>query len=327
MDSAKPSAAVIIAAILAMLGSLFMMLCLGLGLMGLYLAPGGMDVTGAPPFAFAAVATGMVFTFAVCVLGVFTGIGLLRLRNWARISALIWAGFTVLFCSLVLIGLLVLPFPPLPATGQSINIGTVKLMIAVIYGLPILIGAWWLALFNQKETKSLFKGSTVLTSPEVAVKPRCPLPVAIVAGLMLFSVTGMFMAPLMHLPISVILFGQRQHGELGAFLYAASTVLYLAAAIGLLRLKRWSYPLAVGQYVFWMVSGAVTLLRGNYVQNMQEVLADMHITEAQGNITQIVSNRFFMLFSLIPGLLLLVILLYYRSRFLQAAAAAESSRS
>src|SRR5215471_9009433 len=40
-------------------------------------------------------ATASVFT-AMGVFGIFTGLGLFRLKNWARISALIWGGIIVL---------------------------------------------------------------------------------------------------------------------------------------------------------------------------------------------------------------------------------------
>ncbi len=325
MGSSKPPASVILSAILAILGSLFSMLCLGLGLMGLYLTPAGRDVPAVPQFARAAATIMFVIMFVVAIVGVSTGIGLFKLKNWARISALIWAGITVLFCTLGVIGILFLPFPAMPTT-QNVNVSAVKGLLVFSYGLPILVGVWWLVLFNQEKTKALFRGTSVLSPSAVPVTPRCPLPVAIIAGFMLFSVVGMFMLPLMHLPVSVIFFGQRLRGELGAFLFATTTVLYLAAALGLLKLKRWSYPLAIGLQVFWMISGVVTFLRPNYMQNMQEIFSEMHLPEVSADVIQMINNRFFAFASLLPGLLLLGILLYYRKRFLQAVAAAKISR-
>jgi hypothetical protein len=326
MNSSKPSASVIIAAILAILGSLFAMLCLGLGLMGLYLGPaanGSPEVPAIPQPVVAAATAGIVFLFVLSVVGIITGIGLFQLKNWARMSALIWAGIAVLFCTLTVVAILIFPFPTLP-TAQSTNMTSVKALLVVFYGIPIVVGVWWLILFNQKNTRALFTDNSVVIAPAVPLTPRCPLPVAIIAGFMLFSVVGMFMMPLMHLPVTIIFFGQRLRGELGAFLFASTTVLYLAAAIGLLSLKRWSYPLAIGLQIFWMISGTVTFLRPNYMQNMREIITEMHLPETSANVVLLVNNRFIAFASLVPGLVLLGILLRYRKRFLQAVAAAES---
>ena len=325
MSSSKPPASIIVAAIVAVLGSLLTMLSMALGLIGFYLAPAGKDLSGAPPFAIAVASGAFVFMLVFSAFGVLTGLGLLQLKNWARISALVWSGLAVFFCSLAMLFVLVLPFPPMPGAAQNVNIAGVKAVLGIIYGLPILIGVWWIILFNEKGTKALFARKLLQTERETPVTPHCPLPVALIAALMLFSVAGMFLMPLMHMPVTIIFFGQRLRGELGAFLFAATTVLYLASAIGLLGLKRWSYPLTIGLQVFWMVSGVVTFLRPNYARNVQEIFSEMHMPEAaSGNISELMHNRFFALASLIPGVIMLGILLYYRRRFLQSANAAET---
>jgi hypothetical protein len=328
MNAQKPSASVIVAGILAILGSLFMMLCLGLGLMGLYLTPaakGGPEVPPIPPFALTAATIMLVVMFLVAIFGIFTGIGLFQLKKWARISALVWAGITVLFSSIALAFLMILPFPTVP-NAQGANLAAVKGMLAIFYGLPILIGVWWLILFNQKKTKTLFEGAPTLSPSAAPVEPRCPIPLAILAGFMLFSVMSMFLVPFMHVPVTMILFGQRLRGEFGAFLFSAFTVLNLAAAIGLLKLKRWGYWLAFGLYGFAVVSGTVTVLRSNYAQNMREIFSEMRMPEASGPVLDMVNNRFFAFFTLIPILIILGILAHYRSRFLQASAARESAK-
>ena len=333
MSTSKPSAAVIIAGIVAILGSLFMMLCLGLGLMGLYLTPATKarpDVPPIPPFAITAATILFVVMFFVAAFGILTGIGLFQLKNWARISALVWAGITVFFSSITLVAILVIPFGSLPnAQGAGVNVAGVKAVLAIFYGVPIVIGVWWLILFNQKNTKALFAGTTavsVLSEPTAPTEPRCPLPLAILAGFMLFSVIGMFLVPFMHVPVTMILFGQRLRGEFGAFVFAAITVLNLAAALGLLKLKRWGYWLTFSMYGFAAISGTVTALRGNYAQNMREIFSEMKMPETSGPVLELLNNRFFALGSLVPILVILGLLAYYRQRFLQAAAAAESRK-
>jgi hypothetical protein len=321
MSVQKASASVIVSGVLAILGSLFFMLCLLLGLMGLYLTPPQRDV----PANFASLAAVMLaFLFPVAILGILTGLGLFRLKNWARISALIWAGLLVFFNSITVIVLLFMAFPAVPS-APNVNVGVVKVIGAVIYGVPILIGVWWLVLFNSTSIKMQFVGISPALSPDVPVQPRCPLPIAIIAGFMLSSVLAMFAVPLMHLPISVIMFGERLRGELGGFLYALSAVLYLAAAIGLLRLKRWSYLLSIGLHAFWMISGVVTFLRPNYAQNMQEILSQIHMPETSTASLQLLHNPVFAVFIMFPGVLILSLLFYYRKRFLAASSSANSS--
>lgn len=321
MTSPKASASVIAAGAIAILGSLFMMLCTLLALLGVSMHSAQQS---SPESALSMFRATFVLFFAVAVFGVFTGIGLLRLRNWARISALVWAGGTVFICSLALIFILLIPFP-IPPTMPGLNMAAAKTVIVVIYSVPIMIGIWWLILFNQASTKTQFLGTSVRASPALPTNLRCPMPVAIIAGFMLFSVLGMFAMPLLHMPITTILFGHRVRGELGNFFFASSTVLYLAAAIGLLKLKRWSYPLSLGLYAFWTLSGLVTFLSPNFAQLMQEVYAEMKMPASSAATLPLLNNRALALFGLLPTVLLVGILLYYRKRFMEAADAAESS--
>ncbi len=311
----------IAAGILAILGSLLIILSVAVGLMGLYLTPAQKDV---PVFASSVAAVMFGVMFFVAIFGIFTGIGLLRLKNWARLSALVWAGITVFFCSLGIITILLIPFPAVP-TAPNVNMAAIKGFVAAFYAAPILIGIWWLILFNKASIKAQFTDAVPLTATDTPTLPRCPLPVAIIAGFMLFSVLGMFAMPLLHMPIAMILFGHRIRGEFGSFLFASTTVLYLAAAIGLLRLQRWSYPLSLGLYAFWTLSGVTTFLSPRYPQIMTEVFSEMNLPESSTAGLQMVSSRAFALFTLIPTLIVVAILLYYRKRFWEASAAAHTA--
>jgi hypothetical protein len=315
MSPTKASAAVIAAGIHAILGSLFWIFCLLLGVLGLSLAPAQKELPG---ISRAGLSVFLLIFLAVAVFGIFTGVGLIRLRNWARISALAWAAITAVFSAFLLIAILVIPFPPVPDT-PGVSVGTIKAVMAIFYGIPILIGVWWLILFNQLSTKAQFIGNSAPKLIQTSPLPRCPLPVAIIAGIMLFSVLGMFAMPLLRMPVFMILFGHRMRGEFGNFLFASTTVLYLAAAIGLLRLKRWSYPLSLGLYGFWTLSGVVTFLSPNYKQILQETFSEMHVPESSAMSLQFISSPAFALFSLIPTLMIVGILLYYRTRFWAAS--------
>ncbi len=245
----------------------------------------------------------------IAIFGIFTGINLIRLKNWARLSALVWAGMTVVFGAIALASIMALTFPE-NTGGSPVNIHYMKAIVAAMYGIPILVGIWWLVLFNQKSVKAQFMGTTVAIEETTTGKPRCPLPIAIFAGFLLFSVACMFAMPLVHMPVFMILFGHRLQGELGAFVFASMAVLYLASAIGLLTLKRWSYPLIIGLSAFWLASGLVTLLGGNYVPMMQEMFTEMHMPESSVASMQLFQNKTFAVFALLPGAFILGLLVF-----------------
>src|SRR5271168_4267924 len=95
-NSAKPSASVIAAGVVAILGGLFYLLTSIFVLMGMRLAS-QQDPTVLPPIVRSWMIGFTGFLICLAIFGVATGVGLLLLRNWARISALIWAGFSVFF--------------------------------------------------------------------------------------------------------------------------------------------------------------------------------------------------------------------------------------
>src|SRR6202035_4629467 len=58
----------------------------------------------------------LILFLACAVFGIFTGVGLLRLRNWARISAMVGSGIVLFFCTFLL---LIFVFVPLPVPPDS----------------------------------------------------------------------------------------------------------------------------------------------------------------------------------------------------------------
>ena len=188
-----------------------------------------------------------------------------------------------------------------------------------------MIGIWWLLLFNQSAIKEQFlAGAPVDGQPVSNPQPRCPLPLAILAGFTIFSAGFSLLLPFTNFPVNPILFGYRFQGVFGVVLFYLSAALVLAGAIGMLRLKRWSYPLMLAQYFFWMASGIITLVRPNYDLNLHEMLAQMNLPEGQMGQAAIAQTRVFGVLSLIPGVLLIWLMLYFHTRFVEACAAREA---
>ena len=142
---------------------------------------------------------------------------------------------------------------------------------------------------------------------------------------MTFSFVMVFLMALLHFPLPVVMFGHLLRGQLGAAVLALTTVLTLAAAVGLWKLKHWSYPLIIALQSFWLISAAVTFLSPSYEQNMREVFEEMHMPEtAWAPEMYMRSHAWVMIMGLLPSLVILLILLYYRVPFHNAADRAKS---
>jgi hypothetical protein len=340
MPSSRPSGSVIAAGIVAIVGSSLVVLGQCFALFGLFLVktlPASQNL----PAPMKTITFAVLFFFiAIAIFGIFTGIGILRLRNWARISALVWAGVTVFFISVSLLFLVVMPFPDIFAppslpdvpAAPPVPMLAVKALLFVFYSIPLGIGIWWLVLFNHKRIGEQFAATSVPTTtsvldqPKAPVHPRCPLPVAVIAGYLLFSFATVLVLPLLHFPLPVILFGRRIHGSPGFSIFLFTAVLLAFVAIGLLRLKRWSYPLLLGLQLFWLASGTITFLGPNYQRQMQEALDEMPFPQSGTSVQFFLHSRSWAIAALLPSMAVVIFLLYYRDRFMKAVEDAEQAK-
>jgi len=327
MNPSGPSSSVVAAGVVGILASLITILIAALAIFGFSLMPPESASPALPPFA-KSMAVAMMFLLAgLAIFGLFTSVGVLHLKNWARISILVWGGVMVAFCGLALPFAMFMPLPDAPAEAPM-ALPFVRLLVTMVYGIPLLIGVWWLFLFNQRAVKEQFLGVTPGDGQFAApARPRCPLPLAILAGFSIVSAGFSLLLPFTNFPASVILFSHRFHGATGVVLFYLSAAILLAGAIGMLRLKRWSYPLLLGQYFFWMASGTVTLVSPNYERNIQEILSQMSLPESPVGQASFAQTRVFGILSLIPGVLLIWLLLYCHTRFVEACAAKEAQQS
>src|SRR3984893_1513545 len=150
----------------------------------------------------------MAFFSGLAVFGIFTGVGVLRLKNWARISALVWSGITAAICGF---GLAFLAFIPLPIPASSptpVSIMTlVRVTTGLFYAVPLVIAIWWLILFNRKAISAQFVASGVdipldasgfPTQTTSDARPALPLPITVVAVFLLLSLFSVFLLPFVH---------------------------------------------------------------------------------------------------------------------------------
>ena len=150
-----------------------------------------------------------LFLFLLAIFGIFVGVGILRRRNWARISILIWGGLMAFFSAITMVATFFvmnnLP-PTLPNAAETAPFMAVfKWVLVLFYAIPLGVGIWWLILFTREAVVDNFNplsarlhpGKTLDASgfPQepppppsyVPGGPACPLPLLIIAGLDIFS--------------------------------------------------------------------------------------------------------------------------------------------
>jgi hypothetical protein len=330
-ETAKPSisapASVIAAAVIALLGSVFMLFATSLGFGAVLLihfpASGPQAL---PPFVRLSVL--VIYGLMIClsIFGIVTGIGLILLRNWARISAMVWAGVCVFFAA---IGIPIAFFMTLPGTPNALNapeetIHVVRWFILILYGLPLIVGVWWLILFNRKTVKAQFARHSVPLDPTAPQETRRPLPVTVLAWFFISSVVNVVIVPFLPFSFPVIIFGYPIPGAGGKIFMLLNCLLLIVAGIGLLKLKPWSYPLTIAFQLFWLVSGLFTAMSTNHDALMTLVFTDMtnamHVPQSFYSTADFLRNmhRFIFVSFLVP-IAIVVMLFYYRKRFLEAA--------
>jgi hypothetical protein len=336
--STNPSASIIAAAIIEILCSVLAALGTAGACVIFLFAPMPASGPQLPTAAKSMMAGMMIFFFALAIFGIFTGVGLMRLKEWARITTLVWAGVTVFFSAVILLFAIFMPFPAVPnQPAESAQLA--RVVLASFYEIPSAIGIWWLVLFNRKAIVTQFSTRNASLAPDIAIlpgepfssmvsvpaaKPSCPLPLAVVAGFSILSSLSLVFLLFMRMP--AVIFGHAIHGPAGTGIWALSCAIYLITGIGLLLLKPWSHVLAMGMQFFWLLSGTVSLLSNNYEKILRESLASMPMTANQPYGADYFQHmRSFSLMGLMFPVLILGILIYYRPRFLEAASRAAST--
>lgn len=331
-NSPKASPSIVAAAVVAILAGLVVFLCTSLGALGISLTTMPSDIPPLPPVVRTAALITLGVLASVSLFGIATGIGLLYLRNWARISILIWGALSVFFGA---VGIPIVIFtslapsvdaPNLPAESMQL----VHWILTFVYGLPLILGVWWLVLFNHKAIKAQFAAAAGSSDPGVPRRPRCPLPIAVLAWFYVSSILNLLFLPFLPSHVPLFVFGWVLPGSVGLTVLIVSCLAFFVCGVGLLKLKPWSYTLTMGLQLFWLASTVVSVLSPNYKAVMdsflKEMQASMHLPETQFSAANFSHNYGW---TVVLGLLfagaILGLLVYYRPRFLEAATATATS--
>lgn len=189
---------------------------------------------------------------SLAALGIWTAIGLLKLRPWARTSIMVFAGITAIMCVFTLAFVLLMPFPAPPNIDAS-KVLVVKSGMIVIFAIPALIGAWWLIQFNRPGTKLAFASSSPM-----AARDR-PLSVAIIGWMQLLG--GVFSVIPMVAATPLFLAGAFLTGWPARSGYALLGAVGIYTGWGLLRLNETARKVALASLSLSALNGMlITLL-------------------------------------------------------------------
>ena len=174
--------------------------------------------------------------------GVSAGIGLLKLRPWARVATLVFGGVMAALCLGAMVTVFSMPMP----NGANIEprvAASIRPILAVAYGIPLLIGVWWLVQFNRAGTKAAFgEGPDAPVAVPGAPPPR-PLSISIIGWWLIVSGALSIMPAFSRMP--GMAFGVLLTGWSATLLYVVFAAVQISAGAGLLKLQEPARVLAL----------------------------------------------------------------------------------
>jgi hypothetical protein len=263
-----------------------------------------------------------IFCLAVGAYIFFCGIGIMRLRRWARISLMIIGGFMLFFglagVIVAWIALVAMPLPGPPGVNAII-----AGLLVLVYGTPIALAVWWLILFTRRSVVAQFDARRATLPSGLSIqfrKPGCPLPISIVGWFSLMTVLNLVILSFLPFSIPVVLFSRVLHGMIAYFLLAFLAAALIASGIGLLRLQRWSHPFNLSLQVLYTANLLVTILSPAYPGQVRAMLAEMHLPAMPPGVPDFLKYApYISLAGILMPLGCAFCLLYWREAFFRAA--------
>jgi len=264
----KRSAGVTASAVIVFIGSTLVLLLGALSLLGVALAS---PSEGQPHFFRYIMWFFLALMFGGAGWGIATGVGLLLLEDWGRISILIFSGLLLFFG---IPGLLMDPFMPIQQSpGLPGNfVLFMRISLAVFYGILAALGVWWMIFFTRKSVRAQFQGT-----PEYALQPPAsparPISITIIGWYLLISAFISVFFLFIHIPI--FLLGFMINGWASSLFMLGCGIVQLVMGAGLLKLKPWCRILAIGYFSFFTFNEVLMVVipgsEARYEQAMKSV--------------------------------------------------------
>jgi hypothetical protein len=310
-------------AIIAILGSL------SFGVLGIFMVLGAMILARTPgvpalqaPYPSSLpIATilgiEVAITFALAVFGIVSAIGLLRLKNWARVSFLVFGVVLAFGAGSGLLGSIMglVAMPPMPPpnpdvppgfmTGAFLSMAFVALMLGAL-------AAWWLVYFSRRTIKVQFMGEAAAALPR-----RGPLSITIIGWLLVVGSGWLVPFALIFPRYPAMMLGMIVEGWPSRAFYFLFGTFSLVSGIGLLKWRRWAHSMALGLYAFGIINVALAFVTGA-LPRMQEMIQALLPPTPYSNFQATVSLRFGMIAGLAFSVVMLWFLISRRRAFLNA---------
>jgi len=262
-----------------------------------------------------------VFFFLSALVVAVAGVEVIRLRRWARMAMLVVAACLLFFG---LIGIVVILFTifvaaPVPAVSKTV----LAAVLSFIYGVPVAIAVWWLILFSKRSVREQFEGTApTLPAPpgrSVLNNPRCPLAVRIVGWYLASFVLVIPFLPFVPAYLPAYYFGYVFRGPAATLLLILQFALLSVPGIGLLLLKRWSYPVVLASQAVLCVNAVSAALSRSFEGLLRSVFAQLELPEFPSD-ALFSYLRYFNLLGLVVPVAILATLAASRRAFYAAAA-------
>ncbi len=265
----KRSLGVTVIAVLELLGSSLTLL------MGIFFAvvmlvvplPAPRDVPIPLTALKAIVALSSLFYILPAIWGIASGIGLLRLKNWARISTIVFSVILILMSVFSGLITVLVPLPNASGADPAVMAGF-RLVMGLFWAALFSVGVWWLVFFTRANVKAQFVPpvnlslspptpvETVLSEassqPLQARAPDRPLSLTIIAWLLLIGCAFFPLSIAMRFP--TFLLTKVVSGWPAGVYFLVAGALQLYIGIGLLRLQPLARTVGVWYYVAMMVN-------------------------------------------------------------------------
>jgi len=249
-------AGVTASAIVAILGSIVALLFAVLSIASLLIV----TTQPKPPNTAQFVVAGAVMFAAFAGIGIWTSVGLFRLRPWSRTSIMVFAGLLAAISIFSLIITMAVPMPP-----DVLSAGTkpyFRRSMAVTFGIPLAIALWWLIQFNTQSTKAAF------ASPVAQSASARPLSIKIIAWANILGGASGVYGILARMP--AFLFGVIFTGWIAVVFYVLFGALSAYIGKGLLDLRERARVLAIGWFGFSIVHMTLVTLVPSWRHRMLE---------------------------------------------------------
>jgi hypothetical protein len=152
------SAGITVIAVLQLIGSALLLALAAFMAFAMIMATPPPNDPRLPPIFFTVMRVVLPFFYAIpAVWGIVTAVGLLQLKNWARISTIVISVLLIVFGAFGVLTSMVFFLKPPPGNGVDTKIFSIIGAATALSALAqIGIGIWWMVFFNRASVKAQF---------------------------------------------------------------------------------------------------------------------------------------------------------------------------